>query len=224
MPGACSALIIDVDPRDAAGRGRRAGRADASASEPVDPERAAAALGRELARLLVDPLVLCLDDAETLEGAPPRWPWPRGWSASESALLRLAIASRRPLALRLARERAAGRVAELGPAELAFSAADCEAYVRLVHDREPLPDEVDVLIRGDRGLATGGRDGRGRRGPGRRVPARGMLDDYFEEELLVASIPSGATSCSPRPRRPTSTSPTPPASVRAALARGAGSF
>src|SRR3954469_5691780 len=34
------------------------------AREPVDPERAAAGLARELERLLVDPFVICLDDAE----------------------------------------------------------------------------------------------------------------------------------------------------------------
>ena len=48
-----------------------------------------------------------------------------------------AVATRRPLAMRLARERAAGRVTELGPGELAFTAAHCEAYLRLARDREP---------------------------------------------------------------------------------------
>ena len=42
----------------------------AAAREPVDPEQAAAALERELARLLVDPLVLVFDDVEALEGSP----------------------------------------------------------------------------------------------------------------------------------------------------------
>src|SRR3954465_4855822 len=41
-----------------------------AARENVDPERAAAALERELDRLLIDPLVLVLDDAESLDGSP----------------------------------------------------------------------------------------------------------------------------------------------------------
>ena len=49
-----------------------------AAPETVDPEMAAAALGRELERLLIDPLVVCLDDAETLEGGPRCSPWPGG--------------------------------------------------------------------------------------------------------------------------------------------------
>jgi ATP/maltotriose-dependent transcriptional regulator MalT len=43
----------------------------ATTREPVDPQRAVAALGRELAPLLVDPLVGVLDDAESLDGSPP---------------------------------------------------------------------------------------------------------------------------------------------------------
>ena len=39
----------------------------------------------------------------------------------------------------VARERAAGRVTELGPAELAFTAADCDAYLRLARGRERDP-------------------------------------------------------------------------------------
>jgi ATP/maltotriose-dependent transcriptional regulator MalT len=102
-----------------------------AARDPVDPEGAAAALGRELGRLLVDPLVVCLDDAETLESGAAGLAVAGRLIGNGSDLLRLAVATRRPLAMRLARERAAGRVAELGPADLAFSASDCEAYLRL---------------------------------------------------------------------------------------------
>jgi DNA-binding SARP family transcriptional activator len=154
-----------------------------TALDPVDPERAAAALARELDRLLVDPLVICLDDAETLEESPAALAVAGRLIGSGSSLLRVAVASRRPLAIRLARERASGRVAELGSADLAFSAGECEAYLRLAYGREPAAEEVDGLMERTEGwplgivlAAAGGDPGRG--------PSRGLLDEYFEEEVL----------------------------------------
>src|SRR5215208_3115817 len=79
-----------------------------AAPETVDPELAAGALVRELARLLVDPLVLCLDDAETLEGSTAGLAVAARLAGAGSDCLRLAVATRRPLAMRVARERAAG--------------------------------------------------------------------------------------------------------------------
>lgn len=155
------------------------------APEAVDPERAAGALERELARLLVDSFVVCLDDAESLENSPA------GLAVVArligSGYLRLGVASRRPLAMRIARERAAGQVTELGPAELAFSAADCEAYLRLARGGEPQPEEVDALMEATEGwplgvvLAGAARTAHG--------PSRGFLDDYFEEEVLGSLAP-----------------------------------
>ena len=112
----------------------------AATPEAVDPERAAGALGRELARCWWTrwcsasttprrwrarrPALAVAGAADRRRGAARcAWPsrpaarWPCGWPASAPA----------------------GRVAELGPAELAFSAADCEAYLRLARGREPLP-------------------------------------------------------------------------------------
>ena len=153
-----------------------------AAPEAVDPERAAGALWRELARLLVDPLVVCLDDAETLEASPAAPAVVARLIGSDGGPLRLAVASRRPLVTRLARQRAAGRVVQLGPAELAFSAADCEAYLRLAHGREPLPEEVGALMEETEGWPLGvvlaGAT------PEARGPSRALLADYFEEEVL----------------------------------------
>jgi DNA-binding SARP family transcriptional activator len=160
-----------------------------AAREPVDPERAAGALARELERLLVDPLVVCFDDAETLESGAEGLAVAARLIGSGSSLLRLAVASRRPLAMRLARERAAGRVAELGPAELAFSAGDCEAYLRLARGREPLPEEVEGLMEGTEGWPLGVVLAVAAAGPGSRGPSRRLLDDYFEEEVLGALAP-----------------------------------
>jgi LuxR family transcriptional regulator, maltose regulon positive regulatory protein len=141
----------------------------AAASEPVDPERAAAALESELARLLVDPLVLVVDDAEALEGSQPALAVVARLIAGERSPLRLAVAARRRPTLRLARERAAGRVAELGVADLVFSAADCAAYLRLARGREPLPEEVEALVEETEGWPLGVvlavATGRGAHGP-----------------------------------------------------------
>lgn len=158
-----------------------------AAPEAVDPELATGALVRELARLLVDPLVLCLDDAEALEGSAAALAVAARLVGGGSDCLRLGVATRRPLAIRPARERAAGRVAELGPAELAFTAADCEAYLRLAHGHEPQPDEVDALVEETEGWPLGVvLSGPPRSAPG---PSRGRLDDYFEEELLGGLSP-----------------------------------
>ncbi len=153
------------------------------AREPVDPELAAAALGRELDRLLVDPLVVCLDDAEALESRSAQLAVARRLIGSGCDLLRVALASRRPLAMRLARERAAGRVAELGRAELAFSADECEAYLRLARS-EPLPEQVDALMEETQGWPLGVALAVAGAPTGAWRPSRRLLDDYFEEEVL----------------------------------------
>ena len=118
----------------------------ATAREPIDPQRVMAALERELAPLLVDPLVLVLDDAETLDGAPGALAVVGRLLAAEARALRLAVAARHRLALRTARGRAAGRLTEIGPAELAFSAADCAEFIRVATGREASADEVDDLM------------------------------------------------------------------------------
>ena len=156
------------------------------APEAVDPVRAAGALARELGRLLVDPLVVCLDDAETLSDSPAALAVATRLAGGEGSRLRLAIASRRPLAMRRARDRASGRVAELGPADLAFSAADCEAYLRLARGREPLPEEVDDLMAATEGWPLGVALAASGEVHETHGPARSLLDDYFEEEVLEA--------------------------------------
>src|SRR4051812_14691333 len=65
-----------------------------AAREPVDPQLAVAALERELEPLLVDPLVLVLDDAETLHDAPAALALVTRLLARRVSVLRLAIAAR----------------------------------------------------------------------------------------------------------------------------------
>src|SRR6476620_3594235 len=76
----------------------------AATREPVDPQRAAAALERELAPLLVDPLVVVLDDAEALDGVT-------GALAVVARLLAAEAPALRAMPSRCERRAAAPRVA-----------------------------------------------------------------------------------------------------------------
>src|SRR4051794_1382584 len=155
-----------------------------AAREPVDPQLAVAALERELEPLLVDPLVLVLDDAETLHDAPAALALVTRLLARRVSVLRLAIAARHRLALHGARARAGGWLTEVGPAELAFSAAETAAYLRLARNAEPAPDGVERVLADTSGwplgvaLAAQG-------DPRRHGPARDLVDEYFEEEVLA---------------------------------------
>jgi DNA-binding SARP family transcriptional activator len=156
----------------------------AATREPVDPQRAAAALERELAPLLVDPLVVVLDDAEALDGVPGALSVVARLLAAEAPALRIAVAARHPLALRTARGRAAGRLTEIGPADLAFSAADCAEFMRLAGGGEPDADEIDALMTATEGWPLGVALAVGVGEPGRAGPSRELADAYFEEEVL----------------------------------------
>ena len=162
----------------------------AAAREPVDPEAAAAALERELAAVLVERLVVVLDDAETLEEAPAALGVVARLLGSGSPLLRVALASRRRPGLRLSRERAAGRVVEIGPAELAFSAAECAQFLRWRGGREPDDGEVENLMLATEGWPLGVALAAGAGGAGRPGPSRDAVHSYFEEEVLAGLDPA----------------------------------
>jgi DNA-binding SARP family transcriptional activator len=133
--------------------------------------------------------VLVLDDAEALHDAPAALALVAHLLARRVPALRLAIASRHRLPLHVARARAAGRLAEIGAADLAFSAAETAAYLRLARGAEPAPDEVERILADTSGwplgvaLAAQG-------DPRRQGPTRELVDDYFEEEVLAALGPA----------------------------------
>lgn len=172
-------------------RGAMPGAADVlservlAAREPVDPQLAIAALDRELEPLLVDPLAIVLDDAEALDDAPAAIALVGRLLAARAPLLRIAIAARHPLSLPLARARAAGRLTEIGPAELAFSIEESAEYLRAARHAEPSPDELDAVVTATSGwplgvaLAAHG-------DPRRPGPSRELADAYFEEEVLAS--------------------------------------
>ena len=104
-------------PRGCRGRPARAG------AEPVDAAAAAGGLIAELERLLVERVVIVLDDAEELERTGAALALVEQLMNARRAPLSVAVASRQPLPLKLAKLRAAGLLAEIGPAELSFTAA-----------------------------------------------------------------------------------------------------
>lgn len=173
----------------------------ATAIEPIDAETVARSLVEDLERLLVDPLVVAIDDAERLEGTASIAILDALLDGSNE-MLRVGICSRRPLGLRLARLKASGRVSELGPADLAFSPAECGACLRLVRGQEPPSEEVEGLFAATEGWPLGVALAAAA-GPGsEQLPARGReaifqylaeevfdgLDPALQHQLLDASI------------------------------------
>lgn len=116
----------------------------ARAIEPLDVQAVAEDLVEELERLLVEPLIVAVDDAEQLDDAPSLVIIDR-LLATGGELIRVGLCSRRPLRLRLAKLRATGRLLELGPADLAFSPAECGACLRAVRGGDPSSEEVEHL-------------------------------------------------------------------------------
>src|SRR5688572_17632673 len=97
--------------------------------EQLDAIAATGELITELAKLLVEPVVVVIDDAEHLDGAEQSRLLLTKLIRAEVPLLHVAIASRRSLDLRVAKPRAAGRLAEFGTADLAFDAAECSELI-----------------------------------------------------------------------------------------------
>jgi ATP/maltotriose-dependent transcriptional regulator MalT/DNA-binding SARP family transcriptional activator len=123
------------------------------ALEPVDARTVAQDLIAELERLLVEPVAVVIDDAERLEGAP-------SLALVDDLLaaggpIRVAVCSRRSLALRLAKLRASGRLLELGTGDLAFTPAECAACLRGVRGSEPTSEEVEQLFAATEGWPLG---------------------------------------------------------------------
>lgn len=123
----------------------------ASGTGVVDPLRATRDLLRALAGLLVEPVVLVVDDAEALADSPEALAVVGELVAFDDGTVRVAVASRRPLGLRLAKLRLAGRVTEVGHDALVFDAGECAALMWQRTGNEPEPEAVEALM-----LATGG--------------------------------------------------------------------
>jgi DNA-binding SARP family transcriptional activator len=169
-------------------RGALPGAADvlaerlAAGGGAVDPLPATRELAAELDSLLVEPLVVVLDDAERLHGS--------GAMALVGALLgarsrvRLAVATRRELPLRLARLRASGELTDLRSADLAFTADECGRLLAARLGREPAAAEVAATMEATGGWALGLALGAARGHDSQRA-----MFEYLAEEVLDAVEP-----------------------------------
>ena len=160
--------------------------------ERVDALASIRELIAELSRLLVEPMVLVFDDAEHLDGAEQSLRLLDELLRTESRLLRVAVASRRALELRVAKPRAEGRLTELTAADLAFDAEECGALLRERSGTEPTPERVDEVMQATEGwpLGVGLAAEMVKRDAG--VASLGSAPDvrsYLSEELLDSLLP-----------------------------------
>jgi LuxR family transcriptional regulator, maltose regulon positive regulatory protein len=152
----------------------------ASANGPVGGIEA---LLGTLQEVLTKRLHVVIEDAERLAGRP----------ASMAALERLlqagttlgvAVASRRPLPIGLAKLRATGRLTELGPGDLAFDADECDEYLRLRWGRTPSSEEIAAIMAATEGWPLGMALGVTDDGGDPPVRASRELARFLDEEVL----------------------------------------
>lgn len=150
-PGALVLRIVAGISRAVPGATGALGEALALPTGPIDPQAAARRLADVLDRALRQPLVIVIDDGERLEGADASCALLGALVAARPAPVRLAIASRRPLAIKAAKARAGGTLTDLAANELLFTAAECAEVLRRHLGREPDGEQVHVIL-----SATGG--------------------------------------------------------------------
>ncbi|MFL5891592.1 MAG: BTAD domain-containing putative transcriptional regulator [Solirubrobacterales bacterium] len=165
----------------------------ARGAQQFDPLEAMHELIWEAARLLVEPVVLVIDDAEHLDGADESLRLLGMLLRAEQTSLRVAVATRRPLELRVARPRAAGRLKEISTADLVFSSEECADLLRERTRVDPSPDDVEEVMRATEGWPLGialvaalaERQGEASRlGPLDDLGSTPDVRSYLSEELL----------------------------------------
>ena len=171
----------------------------AAAPEKIDALAATRELLVELPRLLVEPLTLVIDDAERLDGADESLQLLTELIRAEVSALHVAVASRTPLGIRVAKPRAAGRLSTFSASDLAFDAQECAAMLRSRRESDPPAEEVEELMRATEGwplgiaLAIAFVDRAGPSAVG-RAPLRNLqsapdLYSFLSEELLDSLDP-----------------------------------
>lgn len=124
-------------------------------AERVEPEAALTRLLDELERVLVEPLVVAVEDAEHLADSADAAALAGVILAARASKVRAVVSSRRPLPLRSARLKASGRLLELGAGELLFSPDECAEFLRRRYGREPSHDEVGATMQRTEGWPLG---------------------------------------------------------------------
>lgn len=184
-PGRLLADLVQTLQSAAPGAADVLGERLAHAPLQIDSALASRELARELERLLVDPLTIVIDDAEQLAGAPEASGVVRDLLGSSTAALRVAVAARVALPLRLSKLQATGRLAQHGPADLAFSPEECAQLLQAATGREPSAAELDALWSATEGwplgVALSAASG-GALAPG--ASGSNALLAFLEEELL----------------------------------------
>jgi ATP/maltotriose-dependent transcriptional regulator MalT/DNA-binding SARP family transcriptional activator len=171
----------------------------AAAQQQVDAQGVTRELVAELERLLVDPLILVIDDAENLQPSPEAAAIVGSLLAADSPTLRVAVATRRPLPVKLAKLRSAGRLTQLGPDDLQFSTSDCEQLLTARSGRQPTLREVERLFDATEGWPLGASLGALHSDRlGLEGTSRARLFDFLEEEVLdelPAELRDGVIEC-----------------------------
>jgi ATP/maltotriose-dependent transcriptional regulator MalT/DNA-binding SARP family transcriptional activator len=154
-PGALLARIMHAIATSVPGASDALAERLAAAPDRVDALAATNELLAELSRLLVEPLVLVLDDAEHLDGADESLQLLERLIRAEGSPLRVAVASRRPLELRIAKPRGAGRVTAVTAVELAFDVEECAALIKARSGHDSPPDQVGAVMEATEGWPLG---------------------------------------------------------------------
>jgi ATP/maltotriose-dependent transcriptional regulator MalT/DNA-binding SARP family transcriptional activator len=154
VPGSLLMRIVEAIAKAVPGASAAVAERLANAPQSVDALAATRELSAELSRLLVEPLVLVIDDAEHLDGA--------GESLrllvelmKDGDPLHVAIASRRPLDLHVAKLRADGRLADMTASDLAFDAQACATLLRSRGGPEPSLEQVEDMMQATEGWPLG---------------------------------------------------------------------
>lgn len=158
----------------------------AGAVGPVDPGAVAHDLVDEIERLVVDPLTIVFDDAEHVADEPRAAGIVGALLCSDSEALRVAVASRRPFPLRLAKLRAAGRLTELSAADLAFTPGECGELLHLSGRPDLTEEQVEAAMEATEGWPLGIALGARRAGAGFAAAPSSAADlsQFLEEEVL----------------------------------------
>jgi DNA-binding SARP family transcriptional activator len=162
------------------------GDALAGSLQQLDVESATSALVAELEHLLVEPLVIVFDDAEALQRNEAAIAMLDRLLGVRGAPLSLAIASRQSLPIRLSKLRAGGRLVEIGPAELSFTASESAELLRERLGDSISEEAVEAVIAASEGWPMGIALARldGSVGPGGGAAGREDLFLYLAEEVF----------------------------------------
>ncbi|UGS34557.1 BTAD domain-containing putative transcriptional regulator [Capillimicrobium parvum] len=139
VPGAADVLIETVS----------------TAGEAPSPLEVTRALLDELDKLLVEPLIFVIDDAEELADAGGTLRLLEQLVDTEHSRLRIVVCTRRPLNLRIARAQASGRITLIDESDLAFGAEESALVLESQLGRAPTDGEVDEVMQRTLGWPLG---------------------------------------------------------------------